>query len=165
MLEHRPGPGYPASMKQSFLLLLERWSHWEGLRSWITATLVYLVLFDLVLVTWVFTAPELWFTVWHGVPGDDSAGFLKRCGANWAAFLLFQSIALWRWKREPWWLVVVAGVRLSDIFTDLTVSMVAHDLTWTGAVLLPAGSLMNLVLGSWLICAWHMGEMAAARGR
>ena len=151
-------------MKQSLLSFLDRGSRREGLRGWITATLVYLVLFDLVLVTWVFTAPQLWFTVWHGVPGDDASGFLRRCGANWAAFLLFQSIALWRWRREPWWLLVVAGVRLSDIFTDLTVALVAKDLTWTGAVLLPAGSLMNVVLGIWLICAWHMLGMAAARG-
>ena len=50
--------------------------------------LTFLVLFDLVLVIWAGVFPELWFTAFHGVPYVDPQGFLRRCAANWAAFLL-----------------------------------------------------------------------------
>src|SRR5439155_464884 len=66
--------------------------------------LAFLVLFDVVLTTWAGAFPQLWFRVFHGVRYDDPEGFLRRCAANWAAFALFQAIALARWKREPVWL-------------------------------------------------------------
>lgn len=134
-----------------------------ALAKQITAVLLGLVIFDLVLTTWAFAAPDLWFALWHGVPyeGNDPEGFLRRCGANWAAFLLFQSIALWRWRRETFWVAVVAGVRLSDIFTDVTYAFFARDLTWAGAILLPGGSLMNVIVGFWLLAAYRRFQQSA----
>src|SRR5262245_7064985 len=108
--------------------------------------LAFLVLFDLVLTLWAGAFPELWFRAFHGVPYQDREGFLRRCAANWAAFLLFQSIALFRWKREAMWLAVVAGVRLSDIFTDVTYVIVAHDTTWFAKATLAPSSLGNLIV-------------------
>jgi hypothetical protein len=115
----------------------------------------FLVAFDVVLTTWAFVFPDLWFKAFHGVGYDDPEGFLRRCGANWAAFALCQAIAFVRWRRDPMWLAVVAGVRLSDIFTDLTYSIFAHDLTWFAKATLAPMSLINLAFGWYLIRAYR----------
>jgi hypothetical protein len=115
----------------------------------------FLVLLDTTLVTWAFGFPNLWFTVFHGTPYDDPQGFLRRCGANWAAFLLCQTIALVRWKRDPVMLAVVAGVRLSDIFTDVTYVIVAHDTTLFAKLTLAPMSLGNLLFGLFLLRAYR----------
>jgi hypothetical protein len=117
--------------------------------------LVFLVALDLTLTTWAMFFPQLWFTVFHGTSYDDPEGFLRRCGANWAAFLLWQAVALARWKKEPVWLAVVAGVRLSDIFTDLTYSLVARDTTLFAKLTLAPMSVVNLLFGLFLLRAWR----------
>ncbi len=126
--------------------------------------LAALVLFDLVLVTCVILAPGLWFQAFHVDPGDDVIAllFLRRCGANWAAFLLFQAIALVRWKREPIWLAVVAGIRLSDIFTDPTYAALSEDPTWFSVVTLPWMGLLNLLVGIFLLRCCRMALMDAS---
>jgi hypothetical protein len=119
------------------------------------ALLAFLVLLDATLVTWATAFPQLWFTVFHGTTYDDPEGFLRRCAANWAAFLLFQVIALLRWRRDPMWLAVIAGVRLSDIFTDVTYVLVAHDTTWFAKLTLAPTSLSNLLFGLFLLRAYR----------
>ncbi len=120
----------------------------------------FLVLFDLTLVVWSFGFPQLWFTVFHGTAYDDPEGLLRRCGANWAAFLACQAIAFVRWKRDAVWLAVIAGVRLSDIFTDVTYTFVARDTTWFAKLTLPPMSLCNLLFGLFLLRAyrWRMAS-------
>jgi hypothetical protein len=125
----------------------------------VTAVLGGLVAFDLTLTTLAFAFPGTWFAIFHGVPYDDPEGFLRRCGANWAAFLLWQIVALVRWKREPVWLAVVAGVRLSDIFTDATYVLVATHTTTFARLTLAPSSLMNVGLGVFFLRAY-----ARARG-
>jgi hypothetical protein len=117
----------------------------------IDATLAALLALDVTLTVVAFFFPGLWFALFHGVPYADPEGFLRRCGANWAGFALFQAIALRRWRRAPWWLAVAAGLRLSDIFTDWTYLAFAHDLTWFGRISLAATSPMNLVVGLYLL--------------
>ena len=114
-----------------------------------------LAVFDLVLVVWAGAFPDLWFRVFHGVDYDDPEGFLRRCAANWAAFLLFQIIALVRWRRDAVWLAVIAGVRLSDIFTDATYVVVARDTTWFAKAALAPTSLANLIIGVYLLRAYR----------
>jgi hypothetical protein len=109
-----------------------------------------LFIFDVILTSWVFFAPDLWFRVFHGVPYNDPEGFLRRCGANWAAFALFQGIARLRWKQNVAWIAVVAGVRLSDIFTDWTYLYFAADMTPLGTLGLLGASPMNMIAGWWL---------------
>ena len=110
-----------------------------------------LVLLDVVLSLWVFISPELWFTAFHGVPYEDPQGLLPRMGANWSAFALFQILALLRWHKDRWWLAVVAGIRLSDIFTDWTYLACCGDITWFGQISLAVTSPMNLLVGLWLL--------------
>jgi hypothetical protein len=116
-----------------------------------------LVVFDVVLVIWAFALPDLWFALFHesAEPTALTLLFLRRCGANWAAFALCQAIAWKRWKDRPVWLAVVAGVRLSDIFTDVTYVVLATDATWFAWATLPAMSAINLWLGLTLLGAYR----------
>lgn len=131
----------------------------------IRAALVGLVLFDLTLVIWVYGFPDLWWWAFHGVDRVDPQGLFERMGANWAAFLLCQLVALVRWRREPKWLLVVAGVRLSDIFTDVTYVIAADDKTWFAWATLPVASLANVILGLWLLEAWERVRNQLAHSR
>lgn len=115
-----------------------------------------LALFDVLLVVWAFLVPELWFDLFHQTPGPSSEAFvlLKRCGANWAAFALFQGIAWRHWREQPVWLAVVAGIRLSDIFTDPMYALVAGDATWLAQLGLPLMGACNLALGWFFLTAF-----------
>lgn len=113
----------------------------------------FLVLFDTVLVLWATVFHRYWFLAFHGVEPDDPQGFLYRCAANWAAFLLFQAIAFVRWREQPVWLAVVGGVRLSDIFTDFVYFFAAAQTTWWAQLTLPTMGLFNLWMGFYLMGA------------
>ncbi len=121
-----------------------------------------LFVFDVGLVIWAGAFPELWFRAFHGVPYDDPQLYLRRCAANWAAFALMQGIALWRWRRDYVWLVIVAGVRLSDIFTDLTEVIIAPNRTMFAIATLAPMSAINLLLGVVLLRAYRQRVPAAA---
>ncbi len=125
---------------------------------WIDAVLGALVVFDVALTVWAVAFPSLWFEAFHGVPYDDPQGFLRRCGANWAAFALVQAVARLRWKRQPHWLAVVAGVRLSDVFTDWTYLYVARDVT-----AFARGSLVLMSPGNLLLGLFFLGCYRKAR--
>ena len=99
----------------------------------------------LFILAWI--APDLWFRILHdSLPsGGFDVALLRRSAGQWAAFALAQAIALWRWRKEPVWLAVVAGVRFSDLFTDLSYILAAPSLTTIGwAVLLPP-PFLNLI--------------------
>jgi hypothetical protein len=73
----------------------------------------------LFLMAWL--APDIWFRVFHaGLPAGLETAFLRRSAGQWAPFALAQAVTLWRWQRNPVWLTVSAGVRISDLFTDLS---------------------------------------------
>jgi hypothetical protein len=97
------------------------------------------------LMAWL--APDLWFRVFHASgPGTPlEVAFLRRSAGQWAAFALAQAITLWRWRWDPVWLVVTAGVRFSDLFTDISYIVAAPSLTTIGLLLLLPPPLLNLV--------------------
>lgn len=119
-------------------------------------TLLGLVVFDLLLVVWAFGFPDLWFALFHtaseGSPGAEL--FLKRCGANWAAFALFQGLALRYWKSHNYWLAIVAGLRFADIFTDPTYVIFAEDPSWLAWLALPVAGVINIGLGLYFATAY-----------
>lgn len=117
----------------------------------IRALLIALIALDVTISIVVFAWPSLWFQVFHGVPYVDPQNLLRRMGANWTAFALFQIIALVRWRREPYWLAVVAGVRFSDIFTDITCYALAADTTPFAALTLIPMSPINFFIGFYLL--------------
>jgi hypothetical protein len=101
---------------------------------------------DSVLFVMSWLAPELWFRLFHQVsPTVIEIAFLRRSGGQWAAFALAQAITLWRWRRQPVWLAVTAGVRFSDLFTDISYLMTVPFITTLGWCLLTPPALLNLV--------------------
>ena len=99
---------------------------------------------SLFLIAWL--APNLWFRLLHGVaPAGLEVAFLRRTAGQWAAFALAQGIALWCWRRTPIWLVIVAGVRFSDLFTDISYVLAVPSLTTLGWICLLPPPLLNLV--------------------
>lgn len=98
----------------------------------------------LFLMSWF--APELWFRLFHGTPATGLAiAFLRRSAGQWAAFALAQGITLWRWKKDPAWLAVAAGVRFSDLFTDISYILAVPSLTRLGWIFLLPPPLLNLL--------------------
>ncbi len=81
-------------------------------------------------------------------------GLLRRTGAVWAAFTLLQFVALIRWQRYPHWLVLVAGVRLTEIFSDWTYLFFCSNITWFGRLALFVSPLGNLAFGWILLRTW-----------
>jgi hypothetical protein len=91
-------------------------------------------------------APAFWFKVFHhAAPAGLEIALLRRSGGQWAAFALAQAITLWRWKKEPVWLAVAAGVRFSDLFTDISYILAVPSLTTLGWIFLLPPPLLNLI--------------------
>ena len=126
------------------------------LRNFIYVLLVFLVILDVVLSTTCLLFPDKWFMTFHGVPYDnlDVEGLLKRTGAVWVAFTLLQLIALFRWRKAPWWLVLIAGVRWTELFSDWVYINVAHTMTTIGTIGLFISPPGNLAFGIFLIWAY-----------
>jgi|SRR5215217_8214924 len=126
------------------------------LRTFIYVLLAFLVILDLVLSVTCLLFPDKWFMTFHGVPYDDRdpAGLLKRTGALWVAFTLLQLIAFFRWEKAPWWLVLIAGVRLTELFSDWTYMYVAETMTTMGRLGLFIAPPGNLAFGWFLIWAY-----------
>jgi hypothetical protein len=98
----------------------------------------------LFLLAWL--APNTWFQVFHGlIPSGLETAFLRRSAGQWAAFALAQAITLWRWRKNPIWLAVEAGVRFSDLFTDISYVVAVPSLTILGWMLLLPPPVLNLI--------------------
>ena len=98
----------------------------------------------LFLMAWL--APDLWFKVFHtSVPAGLEVAFLRRSAGQWAAFALAQAITLWRWQKQPVWLPITAGIRFSDLFTDISYILAVPSLTTIGWMLLLPPPLLNLI--------------------
>jgi len=99
----------------------------------------------LFVIAWV--DPNLWFRLFHhAIPAGFDVAFLRRSAGQWIAFALAQAITLWRWKKQPTWLAIEAGVRFSDLFTDISYVIVTrHSLTTLGWFLLLPPPLLNLI--------------------
>jgi hypothetical protein len=95
-------------------------------------------------LAWVY--PDLWFQLFHrSTPTGLEVALLRRSAGQWAAFALAQAIALALWRTKPVWLAVVAGIRFSDLFTDISYILAAPSLTPLGWVLLSPPAVLNLI--------------------
>ena len=100
--------------------------------------------------------PELWFHWFHHAePVGLDVALLRRAGGQWAAFALVQAIALMRWRRQPLWLAVVAGARISDFFTDLSYIAAVPSLTAFGWAALVPPAFLNLAFAVTMMAAWR----------
>ena len=123
-------------------------------RAGVNLLLIFLVILDLVLSSLCLFAPATWFRIMHNAPYVDPEGLLRRTGAVWAAFTLLQFIALLRWRRKPYWLVLIAGVRLTEIFSDWTYLYFAASITTPGRLGLLIAPPANVIFGWVLIRAY-----------
>ena len=98
----------------------------------------------LVFIAWLW--PDLWFRVFHNAaPASFDIALLRRAAGQWTAFALAQAIALATWRKRPIWLAIVAGVRFSDLFTDLFYVLAVPSLTTVGWIALLPPPVLNLV--------------------
>ncbi len=115
-----------------------------------TAILIYLwaaLLEDSVLLVMSWLAPQVWFHLFHNSATFTvlETAFLRRSGGQWLAFALAQAITLFYWRKKPVWLVITAGVRFSDLFTDICYILAVPALTKLGWLLLLPPPLLNLI--------------------
>ena len=100
--------------------------------------------------------PDLWFHLFHHAqPLGFDVALLRRAGGQWAAFALVQAIALLRWRTRPLWLVIVAGARISDLFTDLSYIVAVPSLTPIGWMALLPPAFLNLAFAVTMMVAWR----------
>ncbi|HEV2495604.1 MAG TPA: hypothetical protein VG204_21305 [Terriglobia bacterium] len=133
-------------------------------RTGVNLLLVFLVILDLALSSLCLFAPATWFKIMHGAPYVDPEGLLRRTGAVWAAFTLLQLVALVRWRKKPYWLVLVAGVRLTEIFSDWTYLYFAASITTFGRLGLMISPPANVIFGWLLIRAYLRLERDSKSG-
>ncbi len=108
-------------------------------------------------------APEVWFQWFHHLqPVGLDVALLRRAGGQWAAFAAVQAITLWRWRAQPAWLMVVAGLRASDLLTDLSYIAAVPSLTTLGWVALSPPAFLNTAFIVVMVKAWRAS--APARG-
>ena len=101
---------------------------------------------DTALVFMAWLSPETWFQSFHhALPASFDIALLRRAAGQWAAFALAQAIALACWKKRPIWLAIVAGVRFSDLFTDIVYVLTVPSLTPFGWACLLPPPVLNLV--------------------
>jgi hypothetical protein len=115
----------------------------------------------LFLMSWL--APHLWFNWFNAVApvGLDTA-FLRRSAGQWLAFALAQAITLWRFKKQPVWLAVEAGVRFSDLFTDISyVIATLPTLTTMGWFFLLPPPLLNLLGVVIMLRGYHQARRSS----
>jgi hypothetical protein len=112
--------------------------------------LIFLIVLDLVYAVICFFFPQTWFDIFHGAGYVDPQGLLRRTGAIWATFALIQIITLIRWQQKPYWIAVLSGVRMSEIFADWTYLAFAQDLTNMGRIALLLATPMNLAVSLFL---------------
>src|SRR3954464_8724412 len=118
----------------------------RGLKIAILLYLWLALLEDSILFLLSWLAPDLWFQLFHhAMPTVLGTAFLRRSGGQWAAFALGQAITLWYWRKNPVWLAVAAGLRFSDLFTDICYIVAVPSLTMLGWALLTPPPLLNLV--------------------
>ena len=114
-----------------------------------------LVIFDLLVAVGAFLLPQLWFRILHDAEFVDPQGLLRRTGAIWVAFSVVQILALPRWRRAAHWLLLVTGIRLSEMFADWTWLVFAESITPFGTAALLVTLPANLLVCWFLFATWR----------
>ena len=116
------------------------------LRVVLDAVLAAVMVEDGLLFVMAWIGPGLWFRDFHhSVAGGLEIAFLRRSAGQWLAFALGQALTLAKWRKTPAWLVFAAGLRFSDLFTDLSYVISAPNLTTAGYLCLVPPPLLNAV--------------------
>lgn len=119
--------------------------------SIINLTLLNLVFIDLIVSILGFFFPEEWYSFFHDASYIDPQGLLYRSAASWVAFFIVQLVALIYWKKYVWMLILVAGCRLGDTFTDITCLIFSSSHTVWAFIVFPLAGIGNLAIGVYLV--------------
>ena len=120
----------------------------------VDSLLIALIGFDLAVAIGALLLPDLWFRLLHDAEFVDPGGLLRRTGAIWVAFTVLQVLALPRWRTSPIWLVLVCGIRLSEMFADWTWLAFAQHVTPFGTAALIFTLPANLLI-CWFLFATY----------
>jgi len=131
----------------------------DKFKAQVRLLLLGLVILDVILSGLCLFFPQTWFRIFHNAPYIDPQALLRRTGAVWAAFTLFQLVALIRWQKQPYWLVLVAGIRLTEVFSDWVYLALCGSITWFGRIALFISPPGNVAFAWILIRLWkRIGE-------
>jgi hypothetical protein len=129
----------------------------------VNALLAIFAAWDLALAAATVVFPDFWFRAMHGVPRVDPEALLARTGLVWLAFAVFQLVALLRWRKSPHWLVIVGGMRLSELFADLGYLALAREVTATGRMSLALAAPSNVVFAIFFIQTYLLAALVTQR--
>jgi len=116
----------------------------QPLKAFVLLFLCGALVEDATIFALAWLAPDVWFRWFHHAqPAGLETALLRRAAGQWAAFAAVQAIALLRWKTQPLWLVVVAGLRASDLLTDLSYIAAVPSLTTLGWIALTPPAFLN----------------------
>lgn len=133
------------------------------LRLVLNAVLAAVMVEDALLFLMAWFWPGLWFQVFHhSVPGTLEIAFLRRSAGQWLAFALGQALTLTLWRKAPVWLVMAAGLRVSDLFTDVSYVISAPHLTTTGYLCLLPPPVLNAVFIALLLRGYKRATASGA---
>ena len=134
-------------------------------RTLTSALLLFFAVWDAILAAATLLFPEQWFEIFHDADHVDPQALLARTGAIWAAFALFHLLAFFLWRRRPYWLVIVGGMRLGEIFADVTYLLLADSVTTTGRIALLLAAPSNVIFALFFIRGFLLDPRAAPEGR
>lgn len=100
---------------------------------------------SIAVLAWV--QPDLWFRLFHetGPATAMEVALLRRSAGQWVAFAIAQALTLALWRQRPEWLAIAAGVRFSDLATDLSYIAAAPEMTRLGWICLLPPAPLNLL--------------------
>ena len=135
----------------------------QPLRAFVLLFLWGALIEDTTIFVLAWLAPDVWFHLCHHAePAGLETALLRRAAGQWAAFAIVQAIALLRWRTQPAWLLAVAGLRASDLLTDLSYIAAVPSLTTFGWVALTPPAFLNAAFIVVMVRAWHeMGGRSA----
>jgi hypothetical protein len=131
----------------------ERRAFWEKAVPIVIGSIIVM---DFVLSGIILISGDAWFDLVHGTDYVDPQGLLKRTGALWLSFAIWQTVAFFRWRQAPHWLMILAGFRFGDLFSDWTYWLDANDHTVLGHIGLLLASPGNLLLALFFYRAYFV---------
>lgn len=102
--------------------------------SVITFSLLFLAVLDGLLALWTFLLPDGFYRFFFGKNRPGNGDLIYRTGGLWLTFSLLQFLALFLWTTNPFWLLIVTGVRLSEWCADWLLLLAEKDFTLFGSM-------------------------------
>jgi hypothetical protein len=117
------------------------------IKSLILIALWVALIEDTLLFLMAWFRPQLWFQLFHQtIPVPLEIALLRRAAGQWLAFAIAQAVTIFFWKKYPLWLVITAGVRFSDLFTDISYVISVPSLTSLGWMCLLPPPVLNTIV-------------------